>query len=236
MTHRRSLIYAVLLLAMTILNKTHRINRSGNIPVAGDSVPYASLYNPPLVHSFAMTEFVGKVKNGNHHQLVGVYIPGIMALPVRQQPEGNPTFVSTQPDMLTQFGLAGQYGSTGILAHNTLSGAHFYKIKPNTPIYLIYGDGRSETFQVTSIERFQALSPSDPYSDFVDLTQPSSTDSLSSSELFYRVYKSAQEQVVFQTCISGEGNPSWGRMFITATRELDKTANTAVSRFTRVLH
>jgi len=183
-----------------------------------------------------MMEFVTKVKNGNAHQLVGVYIPGIMALPVRQQPEGDATFVSTQSDMLTEFGLAGQYGSTGILAHNTLSGARFYKIKQNQRVYLIYGDGRSESFQVTSIQRFQALSPSNPYSDFVDLTQSNTSDPLSSSELFYRIYKSKQEQVVFQTCISGEGNPSWGRMFITATKGVNQTASTSVNQVSRVLH
>jgi len=236
MSHRRSFLYAALLLAATIMIIRPRENRSGNIPVAGDAVPNSLIYHPPMVTSFAMMEFATRVKNGNANQLVGVYIPGIMALPVRQQPEGDYTFVSTQPDMLTEFGLAGQYGSTGILAHNTLSGARFYEIKQNQRVYLIYGDGRSESFQVTSVQRFQALSPSNPYSDFVDLAQPSSSQPLSSSELFYRIYKSAQDQVVFQTCISGEGNPSWGRMFITASRNVEKTASASLNPYAHIIH
>ena len=44
------------------------------------------------------------VENGNPDQVVGVYVVGLMALPVVQQPYGSPAYVSEQPEVATQFG------------------------------------------------------------------------------------------------------------------------------------
>ena len=89
-----------------------------------------------------------------------VYVPGILANGVVQQPAGDPAFISSKRDLLTQFQQASQLGSTGVLAHNFLAGAQFSEIKPGQVIYLIYGDGRTAVFVVRD-----ALSLSGPATD-----------------------------------------------------------------------
>jgi hypothetical protein len=79
-------------------------------------------------------------------------------------------------------------------------------------IQLVYGDGRIETYQVTHIYRYRATSPNSVSSDFVDLD---TQKTLTASELFKKVYKGSRH-VTFQTCISQDGNASWGRYFVIA--------------------
>ena len=156
--------------------------------------------------------FISQVKNGQSGQLRGVYIPEVLAAPVVQQPAGNTGFVSPRQNILTQFSLASQFGSTGLLAHNGLTGASFSQLEANQKIYLIYGDGQIATFVVTKILRYQALEPTSTSSKFIDLD---SHDTLKASEVFSNVY-SNQGEVVFQTCISVGDEPSWGRLFVIA--------------------
>jgi hypothetical protein len=156
--------------------------------------------------------FVSQVKNGQSDQLRGVYIPGILAAPVVQQPAGKDGFVSPRQNILTQFGLASEFGSTGLLAHNNLAGASFSQLETNQKIYLIYGDGQIKTFVVTKILRYQALEPNSTSSKFIDLN---TQDSLRAAEVFSKVYN-RQGKVVFQTCISAGDEPSWGRLFVVA--------------------
>ena len=66
--------------------------------------------------------FISQVENGQAEELRGVYIPEILAARVVQQPIGNDEFVSPRQNILTQFGLASQFGSTGLLAHSELAG------------------------------------------------------------------------------------------------------------------
>jgi len=156
--------------------------------------------------------FVSQVKNGRSDQLRGVYIPEILAAPVVQQPAGNDEFVSPRQNILTQFGLASEFGSTGLLAHNNLAGASFSQLEADQKIYLIYGDGQMKTFVVAKILRYQALEPNSTSSKFIDLN---TQDSLKASEVFSKVYN-RQGQVVFQTCISAGDELSWGRLFVIA--------------------
>jgi hypothetical protein len=156
--------------------------------------------------------FVSQVKNGQSDQLRGVYVPEILAAPVVQQPARNDGFVSPRQNILTQFGLASQFGSTGLLAHNNLAGASFLELEVDQKIYLIYGDGQITTFVVTKILRYQALEPNSTSSKFIDLD---TNDSLKASEVFSKVYN-RQGQVVFQTCISAGNELSWGRLFVIA--------------------
>ena len=79
---------------------------------------------------------------------------------------------------------------------------------------LVYGDGRLEYYTINEVQKYQALSPTSSYSDFINLDN--SNDRLSASDLFNRVYGSGG-RLVLQTCIAGNGDPSWGRMFIVAT-------------------
>lgn len=156
--------------------------------------------------------FISQVKNGQSDQLRGVYIPEILAAPVVQQPAGNTGFVSPRQNILTQFGLASEFGSTGLLAHNNLAGASFSQLETDQKIYLIYGDGQIKTFVVTKILRYQALEPNSTSSKFIDLN---TQDSLRAAEVFSKVYN-RQGQAVFQTCISAGDEPSWGRLFVIA--------------------
>lgn len=53
--------------------------------------------------------------------LVSVTVANVLSLPVEQQPAGQPGYVSTDPDVATQFSMAAQYGTVGLLAHNNLA-------------------------------------------------------------------------------------------------------------------
>lgn len=170
--------------------------------VTADPAKYASL-----------ERFIDTVRNGNRKQLVGVYVPDVLALPVNQQPTGDASYVTHKQEQATQFAMASQHGTIGILAHNDLAGAEFLNLHRGQAAIAIYGDGRLEYFIVDQVQRFQALAPNSPFSDFVNLDKPS--ELLSAGELFSRVYTKGS-QLVFQTCINAHGNPSWGRMFIIA--------------------
>ncbi|MCL4561088.1 MAG: hypothetical protein M1281_10785 [Chloroflexi bacterium] len=152
-------------------------------------------------------------KNEKPNALVAVSVPTVLDLPVEQQPKDSPVYVSTKPGTLTQFGMASQYGTIGLLAHNNLAGSSFFHLKIHEIVTLIYGNGQSKTFEVSSIKQYQALNPDSPYSDFIDLATPDVK--LTSAEVFNKIYRGSN-QVVFQTCIAQNGDPSWGRLFITA--------------------
>jgi len=153
--------------------------------------------------------------NGKAADAVAVSVEGRLAMPVVQQPKDQPAFVSSEGDVLTQFSLPRQYGTTGLLAHNFLSGKRFAEIQVGDVVSVVYGDGHAARFRVEKIESYQALSPTSPYSQFIDLSAPQSRR-LSSADLFNRVY-TQPGQLVFQTCIAADGEASWGRVFITAT-------------------
>lgn len=162
-----------------------------------------------------LNDFSVMVYNGLADEVVGVYAPGLFALPVRQQPAGQPDYVDRENNILTEFSLPKKYGSTGLLAHNYLSGSRFLQLKPDNDVVLVYGDGRLEYYRITGSVSFQALKPNSPFSDFVDASNPNS-GTLTSADLFNRIY-TTRHQLVFQTCIEEEGEPSWGRLFILAS-------------------
>lgn len=177
----------------------------------------ADLSAPSAVSQMPMlSTFTSRVANQVSNQVVGVYVPGLFALPVVQQPAGQGAYVSTENDTVTQFSLANKYNVIGLLAHNYLSGEEFFKLKPNQYVILVFGDGSMEYYRISSTQSYQALTPNSPFSDFVDLSDPAETR-LSSTDLFRRVYTNAG-QVVFQTCIKAFGDPSWGRLFVTAEK------------------
>jgi len=147
--------------------------------------------------------------------LTGIYIKNALQLSVVQQPAGQPGYVSTSDGNVTQFGSASQYGSIGLLAHNYLAGRQFFAIANGDEIDLVYGDGRAEKYIVSEVRKYQALSPTSPYSSFVDLSQPDVT--LTYEDLFYDTY-GVGGRLILQTCISNNGSDSWGRLFIIANR------------------
>jgi hypothetical protein len=146
-------------------------------------------------------------------QIVAVYAAGLFALPVVQQPQDRPWFVSSASKTITQFALASEYGSLGFLAHNTLAGSAFYELEVGQEVRIVLGDGDSRRFVVEEIISYQALDPDNPYSFF----RPAEGlgKDLSSTELFNLVY-AVPNRAVFQTCIEENGDPNWGRYFVIA--------------------
>ncbi len=160
--------------------------------------------------------FVTMVQNGEQGVLRGVYVPGVLALPVVQQPLGNPGFVSQRNNELTQFSMATEVGNVGLLAHNFLSGATFTSLSIGQEVRLIYGDGTVEYFEIDQILRYQALQPFSPTSQFRDLE----TDlTITAEQVFGKVYR-GERHVTLQTCIDANGNSSWGRLFVIAHPKL----------------
>jgi hypothetical protein len=166
-----------------------------------------------------LSTFAGWLNNGASAQLRGVYVPNILADSVVQQPAGQATFVSPRQNILTQFAAASSLGSTGLLAHNFLAGERFTAMQVGQRVYLVYGDGKTMTYMVTTILQYQALQPESPYSNFIDLSNGAP---MSATEVFNAAY-GRQGAVVFQTCIAANGNSSWGRMFIVAQPYIQRT-------------
>ena len=159
-----------------------------------------------------LQDFVRMVSNGEADTLRGIFVPGVLASWIVPQPEGETNFVSETENTLTQFGLAERFGSTGLLAHNTLAGGNFSRLKERQVFSLVYGDGRTESFIVTQTLRFRALDPQDTRSLFFDLDQ---SRFLTAEQLFLKVYHQPG-RVVLQTCIDADDEPSWGRLFVIA--------------------
>jgi hypothetical protein len=160
----------------------------------------------------SFTDFIRLVQNGDANVLRGVYVPAVLALPVVQQPESHPYYVSNEDGNVTQFSMASQYGNIGLLAHNTLAGKFFSRLSVGQQVHLVYGDGRVEHFVVANILRFQASDPESVSSSFHNLDW---NETLSAGEMFSRVYD-GERHLVFQTCIEANGDTSWGRLFIVA--------------------
>ena len=147
------------------------------------------------------------------NQIVGLIAPKHFNLPITQQPTGRADFVSSEPEVVTEFSLSKQYGSTGLLAHNHLAGSNFSSLKENDLIVLVTANKEYKFFKIEKISSYQALSPNSPYSNFVDLTDSSRV--LSAVDLFLEVY-TQEDSLVIQTCIAQGNEASWGRLFIQA--------------------
>jgi len=160
--------------------------------------------------------FIENLKNGNDWQVVGVYVEDVLSLRVVQQPSSDPAYVSTIQNTATYFLMVNQVtGNTGLLAHNYLAGVYFFDLRPGQTIILIYGDGHTDEYVVAEAQEYQALSPNSPTSNFVNLD---SGETLSSTDLFYRVF-GGDVRTTFQTCIAQGNESSWGRLFVIAPLE-----------------
>ena len=140
----------------------------------------------------------------------------MMALKVVMQPGSNPSYISTQRNTATYYTIVHKItGNTGLLAHNYLAGVYYFELIPGQSIFLIYGDGSNDEYTVQSRQEFQALNPNNPASNFIDLT---TGETLTSTELFYRVY-GGSDRTTFQTCIAQGSEDSWGRLFVISPSE-----------------
>ena len=144
---------------------------------------------------------------------IALQLDDSLTLQITQQPTGSSNFVTSFPNYVTEYQAAANYGTIGLLAHNYLAGEYFSQILLGQEIELVYVDNHIEKFIVTEIQRYQALSPNSPSSDFIDLV---TGDYLTASQLFNKVYRNQSGHVVLQTCIDAGENPNWGRLFIIA--------------------
>jgi len=160
----------------------------------------------------SLEKFAGSVNTKQTGVVTGVYVPGVLALKVMQQPANDPAYVSTRAGSATQFQAAAANGVTGLLAHNYLAGAEFLNLAEGQDVWLVYGDGALKRYRISRLARFQALESKNPYSPLVDLATGVKA---SAAQVFGQVYAGG-DQVVFQTCISKNGDPSWGRLFVVA--------------------
>ena len=190
-----------------------------NLPLlvfAISSLFFNPTLTPPTVETKNIlpdfTDFAQPVENGDVNILSGVYVPDVLALPVVQQPSGNAGYVSNKDGQATQFVMASQFGSVGLLAHNYLSGRFFSELTVGQEVRLVYGGGKVEYLVVAEILRYQALEPNSQLSSFRNLDQ---SEVLSAEQMFKRVY-AGERHVTFQTCIAANGTLNWGRLFVVA--------------------
>jgi hypothetical protein len=198
--------------SMTLNTKLHRTSlNAGLLPVIFISL----FFNPVPSQALGLpsfSEFSGTVQNNQAGVLRGVYVSNVLALPILQQPAGNAGYVSFNDGVITQFGMASQFGNVGLLAHNNLSGKLFSQLAINQEVRLVYGDGKVEYFVIKDILRYQAFQPTSPFSSFRDLA---TDETLTAEQLFNKVYR-GDRHVTFQTCIEANGELSWGRLFVIA--------------------
>ena len=178
--------------------------------------PESSVYDNFILttseNSTELEKFVNKVANGETEEIRGIFSENIFELPVVQQPSGQPGFVSTIQNVVTEFEMPKKYGVTGILAHNFLAGEKFFSLEIGQQIQVIYGDGSIKTYIITSKQSYQALSPNSANSEFVDL---GTSEKISATQLFKRIYM-GNHHLTLQTCIQQGLEDSWGRLFIIA--------------------
>src|SRR5512133_2745524 len=160
-------LLSVLPLLLFLLGNTSFSKSTGDIPVTRSlQFEPRAVYPRDNTLPADLVNFVQSVQNGQANQLAGVYVENSFALPVVQQPADQPVYVSDKPGVVTQFGMAAQYGSTGLLAHNTLAGSVFSSLEVGQQIALVYGAGGVRFYTVKEIRRYRALQPESPYSFF----------------------------------------------------------------------
>ena len=160
----------------------------------------------------SLNQFIGAIGSGLPGEIKGVYVDGEFALQVIQQPDDNYNYVSTKPEVVTQYGLAAKMGVVGLLAHNNLAGRNFFLLDAGELVTLVYGDGSTLAIRVIALDRYQALDPDNAYSQLMNLADGNILDSTQA----FKKYYTQENTIVFQTCISQDGNSSWGRLFVVA--------------------
>ncbi len=159
-----------------------------------------------------LNNFITSVMTGNRRVVTGVYADGLFALRVVQQVCR--MCVSRENGTATQFAWAQKYGVTGLIAHDWLSGSNFYGLQPGQRIELVYGDGRTETYWITQVNRYRQTMPGSTATGYIDLATGRGYDV---EGMFRKVYMGT-DHVTFQTCIAKDGNLSWGMLFAIAEK------------------
>lgn len=177
-----------------------------------NAMPALAMKNQDAAALPNFSDFVQSIQTGEENVVRGVYVPNVMAYRVAQQPLDNPGFLSSKEDRVTQFRMAAEYGTVGLVAHNYLAGESFFNLEAGDEVRIVYGDSKVETFIVYEILQYQALQPNSPYSSFRNLDRD---ETLTVNQMFKRVFVS-DGYVTFQTCIEKDGISTWGRLFVIA--------------------
>jgi len=197
-------VFFIVVFAIAVVLPTLPVQAAGHYDVT------SAFSQPNDLPEFA--DFVLSVSDGASGVVRGVYVPGLFAFRVIQQSPGNDGYVSPAADAITQFSMAGQYGVTGLLAHNYLAGSNFKGLKAGQEIRIVYGDGRVAYYQISAVSRYQAISPLSVTSNFIDLA----TGTEYTAEQTFTQFYMGGNHVTFQTCIAKGDEASWGRLFIVA--------------------
>jgi hypothetical protein len=176
------------------------------------AVPYGSVGAAEGAILPSFSDFVTSVADGQANVVRGVFVQGVLALAVVQQPDADPGSVSIKAGVATQFNEAARNHVIGLLAHNYLAGAGFSNLKVGQEVRIIYGDGRVDYFLVNRLAKFQILQPNDSAGNLIDL----STGIPYSTQDVFTMFYDGDTHVTFQTCIKQGDNSSWGRLFVTA--------------------
>jgi hypothetical protein len=190
-------------------------NTSGwgpNVFNPGESLPPTWISPGGLNPLPNLYEFIAQVMNHDQETVRGVYVPGIFALPVVQQPGENYSFVSTLDERVTQFGRAALFDVIGLLAHNYLSGKHFYQLVIGQPVIIVMGDGTTRHFTISEISGFQRIRKPARLDEFIDVISGKKYSSLQVFNRFYNGY----HHLTFQTCLEKDGDLDWGLYFVVA--------------------
>lgn len=177
----------------------------------------APTYTPQSTESSfstAMEDFIFQVINGDMGRVVGAFSEPYFAFTVVQQPQDNILFVSEIDNVLTEYSYASAFEAVGLLAHNYLAGADFFNLPVGATITLIYGDGRTVDYTVFEIQDFE----------FLNLRAYRAIGGAHDGEVMddYGVLNSVygKDRLVLQTCIEKNGDLSWGRRFIVASKNV----------------
>lgn len=186
-------------------------------PVPGSNTVVEPVYvRPDTVYS--LDRFIAQIvptTGGSAATLSGVFVQGVIALAIHQQPAGDNNYVTEEENAATLFTAAAQHGVVGLLAHNTRAGRDFSAIQPGQRIQLVFADGSVRNYRLSNAMGYQAMDPRSPSSDFVDLA---TGEYLSAGDVFERYYTGAFP-LVLQTCIEQNGDSFWGRLFLVAEAE-----------------
>jgi hypothetical protein len=135
--------------------------------------------------SSELRNFIATVYTGQTNTITGLFVDDQFAMDVAQQPSSNPGYISSDENTVTEFRLARDYGTIGMLAHNYLAGESFYNLSIGQVVYLVFGDGSVQPYTIANVLSYQALQPNSPYSNFVNLDDPE--EYLTAADLFYSI-------------------------------------------------
>ena len=114
---------------------------------------------------------------------------------------------------LGQFETVKKMGYLSLIGHNYLAGSVFNTLSIGQELEVTFADGKTITYIIDNVLRYQATDPYDLSKPFV--TNNGEGKQISTNSMFNQTYK--RGKLTLQTCISQNGYASWGLLFIQAS-------------------